>query len=195
MGEHRLLLGKNTAFEEDIRVPLLARGSGIAPGTVVTALTGNVDLAPTFADIAGIKTPDFVDGRSLLPLLTDSVPTDWRQAYLLERGLLDETAYAPDVFVLANYMDGLREPLDSPYRAKQDRAFRGLRTTDYTFVQYGDGTLELYDLKADPYQLENIAGSASPSLLENLQGWLESLRHCQGDSCRELESQSPPTLE
>lgn len=195
MGEHRLLLGKNTAFEEDIRVPLLARGPGIAPGTVVTALTGNVDLASTFADIAGIKTPDFVDGRSLLPLLTGSIPPDWRQAYLLERGLLDEAAYAPDIFVSANYMDGLREPLDSPYRAKQDRAFRGLRTTDYTFVQYGDGTLELYDLKADPYQLENIAGSASPSLLEELRGWLESLRHCQGASCREIEAQPSPTLE
>lgn len=195
MGEHRFLLGKNTAFEEDIRVPLLARGPNIPAGMTVDSLSGNVDLASTFADIAGISTPDFVDGRSLMPLLTGTAPDNWRQAFLLERGLLDEAAYAPDIFISAGYMSGLREPLDSPYLAKQDRAYRGLRTDDYTFVQYGDGTLELYDLKADPYQLENIAGSASPSLLEKLQAWLEALRHCEGDSCREIEAQSSPNLE
>lgn len=188
MGEHRMLLGKNTAFEEDIHVPLLVRGPNIPAGITIDALAGNVDLASTFAEIAGIKTPKFVDGRSLLPLTTGSNPTDWRQAFLLERGLLDEAAYVPDVFVSANYMSGLREPLDSPYRAKQDRAYRGLRTQEYTFVQYGDGTRELYDLKADPYQLENIAETASPSLLDKLQAWLESLRHCKGDSCREIEA-------
>jgi N-acetylglucosamine-6-sulfatase len=195
MGQHRLLLGKNTAFEEDIRVPLLIRGPNIRAGLTVDSLSGNVDLASTFADIAGVDVPDFVDGRSLMPLLTGSGPDNWRQAFLLERGLLDEAAYAPDVFVSAGYMSGLREPLDSPYLAKQDRAYRGLRTDDYTFVQYGDGTLELYDLKADPYQLENIAGSASPGLLETLQAWLDALRHCEGASCREIESQLSPALE
>jgi arylsulfatase A-like enzyme len=92
-------------------------------------------------------------------------------------------------------MSGLREPLDSPPLAKQDRAYRGLRTDDYTFVQYGDGTLELYDLNADPYQMENIAGDASPSLLEKLQEWLEALRRCEGASCREIEAQPSPALE
>jgi len=188
MGEHRLLIGKNTAFEEDINVPLLVRGPNIAAGITVDALAGNVDLASTFAEIAGVKTPDFVDGRSLIPLMAGSAPQNWRQAFLLERGLLDETAYAPDVFISANYMSGLLEPLDSPFKAKLDRAYRGLRTQDYTFVQYGDGTLELYDLKADPYQLENIVGTASPALLEEFKSWLEALRHCTGESCRELEA-------
>jgi len=189
MGEHRLLVGKNTAFEEDIRVPLLVRGPNIPAGTTVDALVGNVDLASSFAEIAGVKTPDFVDGRSLMTLAAGKDPTDWRQVFLLERGLLDEAAYAPDMFVSnGDYMEGLMEPPDSPYRAKMDRAYRGLRTQKYTFVQYGDGTLELYDLETDPYQLENIAGSSTPDLLENLQTWLEALRHCTGDSCREIEA-------
>jgi len=189
MGEHRLLVGKNTAFEEDIRVPLLVRGPNIPAGTTVDALVGNVDLASSFAEIAGVKTPDFVDGRSLMPLAAGKDPTDWRQVFLLERGLLDEAAYAPDMFVSnGDYMEGLMEPPDSPYRAKMDRSYRGLRTQKYTFVQYGDGTLELYDLETDPYQLENIAGSSTPDLLENLQTWLEALRHCTGDSCREIEA-------
>jgi arylsulfatase A-like enzyme len=188
MGEHRLLVGKNTAFEEDIRVPLLVRGPKIPAGSTVDALSGNVDLASTFAEIAGAKIPDFVDGRSLMPLLTGAEPADWRQAFLLERGILDEAAYVPDVFVSANYMSGLMDPPDSPYREKTDRAFRGLRTNDYTFVKYGDGTLELYNLNADPYQLENIAENTSPELLEKLSTWLEALRHCAGSSCREIEA-------
>jgi arylsulfatase A-like enzyme len=194
MGEHRMLPGKNTAFEEDIHVPLLVRGPNIPAGVVVNPLVGNVDLASTFADIAGIETPDFVDGRSLLPLLTGTIPDSWRQTFLLERGLLDESAYIPDVFASTNTMSGLREPLDSPYRAKADRAYRGLRTQDYTFVQYGDGTLELYALNKDPYQLENIAGAISPDLLEKLQSWLDGLRHCAGDSCREIEAQPCPNI-
>jgi N-acetylglucosamine-6-sulfatase len=194
MGEHRLLPGKNTAFEEDIHVPLLVRGPKIPAGSTVNALAGNVDFASTFADIAGIDVPNFVDGRSLLPLLTGSTPDGWRQAFLLERGLLDEAAYTPDVFVSAGYMTGLREPLDSPYKSKLDRAYRGLRTQNYAFVRYGDNTLELYNLKNDPHQLDNIAGSTSPDLLNQLQNWLESLRHCTGASCREIEAQPCPNL-
>src|SRR5437867_5671442 len=47
LGEHRLLPGKYTAYEEDIRVPLIVRGPGIAPGTARFELVGNLDLAPT----------------------------------------------------------------------------------------------------------------------------------------------------
>jgi arylsulfatase A-like enzyme len=185
--------GKNTAFEEDILVPALVRGPKIQAGLIINDLTGNVDLASTFAEIAGIETPEFVDGRSLMPLLTgdeSSGQLEWRQAYLLERGILDETVSAQDIFISANkseFMSGLREPPDSPFALKTDRSYRGLRTQDYTYVKYGDGTLELYDLKADPYQLENIASTASPTLLEELNVWLESLRHCAGTSCRENE--------
>ena len=54
------------------------------------------------------------------------------------------------------------------------------------------GALELYNLKADRYQLDNIAESTSPGLPEKLQAWLEALRHCKGESCREIEAQPSP---
>jgi len=195
MGLHRLLIGKNTGFEEDILVPALARGPKIHAGLTIDALAGNVDLASTFAEIAGIKTPKFVDGRSLMPLLTGKKPSDgsgWRQAFLLERGIVDKTASLPDYFISANmpvFMSGLLEPADlvPSFRINTDGSYRGLRTKEYTFLKYGDGTLELYDLKADPYQLQNIAETAPPAVLEKLIAWLESLSQCAGASCRRIE--------
>jgi len=55
MGQHRLFVGKTTAYEEDIRVPFVIRGPGIAPGRRVERMVLNNDLAPTLAAIAGAK--------------------------------------------------------------------------------------------------------------------------------------------
>jgi N-acetylglucosamine-6-sulfatase len=71
MGERRMIAGKDTTYEEDIRVPMVLRGPGVPKGAHIDAVALNIDLAPTFADVAGIETPDFVDGRSFLPLLAD----------------------------------------------------------------------------------------------------------------------------
>ena len=73
IGQHRLQPGKQTAYDSDIRVPLIVRGPGVARGTVA-AMAMNVDLAPTFASLAGVQIPDFVDGRSLIPLLRGTTP-------------------------------------------------------------------------------------------------------------------------
>ena len=84
IGEHRLRRGKQTAYETDIHLPLMVRGPGIAHGVKIEPLAGNVDLAPTWADIAGAKAPDFVDGRSLNGLLHGEQTRDWRKAFLVE---------------------------------------------------------------------------------------------------------------
>ena len=85
LGQHRLLPGKQTPYEEDIRVPLIVRGPGVREGAVVNELAGNIDLAPTFAELAGIDINPSVDGRSLAPLLTGDLPpgSAWRRAFLL----------------------------------------------------------------------------------------------------------------
>ncbi|HEX5851300.1 MAG TPA: sulfatase, partial [Rubrobacter sp.] len=86
LGQHRLGAGKWTAYEEDIRVPLIVRGPGVPEGRTLDHMVLNNDLAPTFADLAGAEAPGFVDGRSLVPLL-DVSPTPeegWRQRFLIE---------------------------------------------------------------------------------------------------------------
>ena len=51
-----------------------------------------------------------------------------------------------------------------------------------------NGYRELYDLSADPYELENLHGSAGPALEERLQTRLDELRGCTGEGCREGET-------
>ena len=185
LGEHRLPGGKNMPYEEDIRVPLLVRGPDVKAGEAVDALTGNIDLAPTFAEWAGISAPDFVDGRSLVPLLRGENPSTWRDAFLLERG--SQTSQT-SINVPATPSPTLEGP-DSPRDRRPAVNYVGLRTADYTYIEYANGAVELYDLHADPYQLQNIAATADPGLLAMLHAWLEALRGCSAASCRAAEMQ------
>jgi len=86
LGEHRMRRGKQTAYDTDIHLPLYVLGPGVKAGKVVDELVGNVDLAPTFAELAGASTPEFVDGRSLVPFLRGGATkvSNWRQCYLVE---------------------------------------------------------------------------------------------------------------
>jgi len=73
LGSFRLAEGKMHFYDHDSRVPFLFRGPGIEPGLTIDRLIGNVDLAPTFLDIAGVSLAGLsppIDGRSLLPLVT-----------------------------------------------------------------------------------------------------------------------------
>jgi arylsulfatase A-like enzyme len=110
LGQHRLPPGKETAFDEDIRVPLVVRGPGVPHGTT-SAMGLNTDFAPTFAALAGASTPRFVDGRSLVPILrSGKTPAKWRRGALVEHyGRVDvgaphaattsTTAEAPESFL------------------------------------------------------------------------------------------------
>ena len=57
----------------------------------------------------------------------------------------------------------------------------GLRTARHTYVEYGTGERELYDLQADPFQLANQAGTADPALLEAFAARLAELKNCAVD--------------
>mgnify|MGYP000129692764 CR=1 FL=1 len=156
MGEHRLPPGKNLPYEEDIRVPLVVRGPGVRPGQRIDSLVVNTDLAPTFAEIAGITPPAFVDGRSLLPLLRGQSPR-WRQSLLIQ----------------------VRTPAGG--------GFEAIRTAEWKYVVWRTGELELYNLRADPYELENLAASAPPELVAGLSARLRELARCAAEGCRAAE--------
>jgi len=84
LGEHRLSPGKQTAFDEDIRVPLVVRGPMVPAGKRVDDFASNIDLAPTFAALARAKAPAFVEGQSLVPALHDEDGRHARDDVLVE---------------------------------------------------------------------------------------------------------------
>ncbi len=160
LGEHRIPKGKTQPYEESSHMPLLVRGPGVRAGSATSELTLNTDYLPTFTDLAGIQTPEYVDGRSLRPLLEGS-PTIWRSAILMERHEGSEPTYEP---------------------------FYGIRTSDgRKYIEYGGGFREYYDLKIDPYELENAYDATTSEVTADLAARLQALKGCAGATCRAAE--------
>ena len=193
LGEHRLHAGKLTAYEEDVRVPLFVRGPGVPVGRERDEFVGNLDLAQTFAALADAPVPDFVDGRSLAPLLREGArPERWRGAFLVEQ----EQVHFNPARAQAGPRRQVLEPRDlfetQLAAARQGiPAYTALRTATHTYVVYSTGERELYDLRADPYELENIITKADRGLLDRLDAWLSAYRKCRGAGCREADIAPP----
>ena len=79
LGQLGLLRGKGTAYDTDTHVPVLVVGPGVVPGPRTT-MVSNIDWAPTFEQLAGVPTPAFRSGVSLVPTLTD--PAEPLQDYV-----------------------------------------------------------------------------------------------------------------
>jgi N-acetylglucosamine-6-sulfatase len=133
-GSHRWsATAKRNPYRRASRMPLIVRydALGTAP-RIESRLVGNVDIAPTLADLAGVPTPAAVDGTSFAPILRDpSHP--WARTLLLE-----------------NFTR-----VENPGRVP---TYCGVRTDRFLFVHYGKGLEELYDERRDPFELHNIAG-------------------------------------
>src|SRR3954471_11938552 len=179
LGQHRLLRGKQTAFDTDIRVPLIVAGPGVPHGKVVRQVTQNVDLYPTFVELAGGKPRPRVDGRSLLPLLhPSSHRPPWRTVALVEHHGRN-TPGDPD------FEEGRRSGNPTSYEAIRisSRHLRGFRgPVEAVYVEYRDAAheLEYYDIRKDPFERRNVAKRLRPAQKAELHRILVRLQHCHG---------------
>jgi N-acetylglucosamine-6-sulfatase len=185
-GEHRLAKGKDLPYEESARVPLFVRGPGVTAGSKVRELTLNTDFAPTFAELAGISYP--ADGRSLVPLLHGENPW-WRSAILLERTSPKGVYAQENTEKKDEDEEGNDDEITSGAsgRAVGKPNYAAVRTESHTYVEYTNGDRELYDLEADPYQLNNIYEEADPTVLSDLETRLGKLRGCSSGGCQKAE--------
>ena len=202
MGEHRLTPGKYTPYETDIHVPLIVRGPGVPAGAVRDQLAGNVDLAETFADLAGVPPLSFSDGRSLKGLLGVTPPVVWRHTFLLEE-------FERGVVPVENSADkrnpasklGVREPLDPQEKTEAPipiPSYYGFQTSDYKYVEYLDASGKFSDRELyavwDTFELNNLASQIDPAFSGALKAHTASLLNCKEDGCRSAEAVAPPAL-
>lgn len=133
-GEHGLI-DKRTAYEESMRVPMLARCPELfSGGRVVKEVVANIDIMPTFLAAAGVESPEGIPGKNFLPLLQGkTIP--WRDGLLYEY-------YWERNFPMTPTMHALRG----------DR---------YKYIHYYGiwDTDELYDLQEDPLETNNLISS------------------------------------
>jgi arylsulfatase A-like enzyme len=151
VGEHRMVDQHFILYDCVVRVPLIARLPGtIQPGTVCDEFVCNaLDLSPTFLDLAGIPVPGTFRGESLLPVLRG------------EKGVGRK-----DVF--------------SMYFGNQFGLYsmRMVRDGRWKYIWNATAEDELYDLKADPGEVRNLAGAAENAdelarLRRRLVAWME----------------------
>lgn len=203
LGNHRMPAGKQTAYEEDIHLPLIVRGPGVGANRRVTQMVGNIDLAPTFAAMAGAQAADFVDGRSFLPVLEGKGSDKWRQQYLVEHfiqgastSVVDPETQEPDDIDQIESTPAPSEPTATP-SGKPSRAarlrgipeFHGIRGPGWVYVEYVTGEKEFYNLASDPYELTNLARRLDPATQKILSDQVKALVDCHGDTCRSVEDQ------
>jgi len=111
-GEHRLSADKAAEYEESVRVPFALRYPPLIPKPYVEDhLVGNIDIAPTIYDLAGLPIPNNVDGMSFVKLVNDK---PWRDNILIESW--PERGYwagvRTDHFVYVETQDDLSELYD-----------------------------------------------------------------------------------
>ncbi|HLA13389.1 MAG TPA: sulfatase, partial [Gemmatimonadaceae bacterium] len=135
LGEHGLI-DKRHAYEESIRIPMIAWGPGfVRPGSVITPMVRNIDIAPTILELAGAPNPGDMDGQSVLPVLRGQAAASDRD-FMYEYYWEDAFPHTPTVFAL--------------------------REQRYKYIYYHGvwDTNELYDLERDPEERTNLIGVA-----------------------------------
>jgi arylsulfatase A-like enzyme len=151
LGE-RGLGDKRALYEEGIRIPLIVRYPRLFPkGAVNDDLVLNIDLAPTYLDLAGLPVHRGMHGASWKSLARGERPADWRTSFLCY--------YRKDLG-------------DTP-------TCHGVRTADAKLIVYPRHPewTEVYDLKADPYELERLPadGPLANRLREDLDRRMEAV--------------------
>jgi N-acetylglucosamine-6-sulfatase len=137
MGEHTFL-DKRLAYENSMRVPMLIRYPKlIKKNSKIKEQCLNIDIAPTILNLAGITIPDYMQGESMLNLLKGKKEKNWRKAILFE-------------YFLDTYW---------PYAGPNQIA---VRTERYKLVDsfLKNDIDELYDLKKDPGEMNNLINTA-----------------------------------
>jgi arylsulfatase A-like enzyme len=167
LGDHGLY-DKRFMYEPSLKMPFLIRWPGvIKAGSVADGMILNTDFAPTFMDMAGLKVPADMQGRSIVPLLRGVQPKDWRTSM---------------------YYRYYHDPGDH-----NTRAHYGVRTLTHKLICYWKkDQWELFDLTKDPNELRNIYDDpANKELVTKLKTELFRLKKELKDN-DEFANEQPP---
>ena len=154
LGEHNGIWQKRTLFEQSARSPLIIRAPGMkGNGTASTRIVEFVDIYPTLTDLAGLKNPEGLEGRSLKPLLQNPL-AEWNGKAITQ----------------------VLRPADN--RLPKPVMGRSIRTDRWRYSDWAEGKsgVELYDHAADPMEFNNLAlkpDAEAKAVMQHLRKLLE----------------------
>ncbi|KAI1312779.1 alkaline-phosphatase-like protein [Xylaria venustula] len=181
IGQHRLQPGKTCGYEEDINVPLIVRGPGIASNQTTDIVTSHTDLAPTFLQLLGIPLREDFDGRPV-PLTKEGI------------------AQARWEHVNVEFWGRAISEGEHQVLQREHNTYKAIRLSSPEYNLYYsvwcNNEHELYDMTVDPGQLNNIlaatdsvsgqilvAGLPLGKVASRLDALLFVLKSCKGSSC------------
>lgn len=196
LGEYRMAEGKSSEYDTDVRLPLGISGPGIKPGTLNRDVVGNIDLAPTFLDMAGVEAPATMDGNSILRLLARDPSVPKREFFFIQKGFA-RYAQPGEVGEPATRVAERNDANVEKFIATAGRGFRyvlydgdnseptiGARINGNSFQA---GFEAFYDVRTDPHQVNNLAiedvAGLTPrqqQMLSRMQAATLRLADCQG---------------
>ena len=174
---------KATLTDRGTGVLLIVRGpGGFTGGRVVNGLVSQVDVFPTLCEMAGVETPDFVQGRSLMPLVRGEARSI-HDAVFTE--LTYHAAYEPQRAVRTDrfkYIRRFDEEHPGAVLANVDDSPTKDVLADLGWFDRPPDAEQLYDLVADPYEMRNLAGEAAGApVLDDLRGRLDRWMRASAD--------------
>jgi len=181
LGQNGMGRGKGTPYDTDVRVPLLVTGPGVVPGKR-REVTSNIDLAPTFEELAGLPPAPYRSGQSLVPTL--SQPGLVRQSYaFMEHTQQTLTGNDPDAAFSGTELD--RIPSYTAVRSRTGLLARFDLDPRPSKTTWG---YEYYSYKKDRYERRNaFAGKRRTPEVRDLMARLTAF-----DGCREVGDQPVP---
>ncbi|KAI9345319.1 putative arylsulfatase [Obelidium mucronatum] len=178
LGLHRLNAGKTTPYEDDINVPFIVRGPGVARGAVRKESSTHTDIAPTFLKIAGAENLAYDFDGTPIPIHAQDPEEPNRESFAVE-------FWRPLEAELFKVEKG------------EENIYRSARVVgkdySYLYTVWCTGHRELYDNKKDPDQLTNIYKEAPITLLNRLDALLVVLKDCVGKQCSTPWNQLHPS--
>jgi N-sulfoglucosamine sulfohydrolase len=191
--------GKWNLYDEGIHTPLIASWPGvIKKGVRTDAMVSWVDILPTLIDVAGGKAPAGLDGRSFLPVLRGQTNKLRDRIFTTHSGDGNFNVYPirsvrtakwkyilnlhPE-YVFGTHVDRARENESRSYwETWQDAASTNPKAAAIISRYRQRPAEELYDLEADPYELNNLASQPqNAQLKQGLRRELEDWMQAQGD--------------
>ncbi|KAK2591996.1 hypothetical protein QQS21_010299 [Conoideocrella luteorostrata] len=184
LAQHRLLAGKECGFDEDINIPLIVRGPGVPKNHTTELVTAHVDIAPTFLKLAGAPNRKEFDGEAI-PLSEKEIvkAAETRQEHVT----VEYWGFAQ--------IEG--KLFEDPSARIPNNTYKAVRivSDEYSFYYsvFCHNERELYDMKTDPYQINNLLAPSSKiktllgkplkQVVDRLDTLVFVLKSCKAQGC------------
>jgi N-acetylglucosamine-6-sulfatase len=205
LGQFRMPICKLHPYENDIRVPMMMRGPGIAKNTTTSLVSTHVNLMPTLMGLATKKydsqdvVPSTMDGMNLAAKILNLEGTivnekDKTLSTTESSSVLVEYASLGNLALYNHLVDTFNHSFVALRILDTDPAHYPLHNLKY--VEFRDSRedwnmtkkpleRELYNVEFDPFEMHNIVEEVSPVLVEALSEKIQKMIQCQGAMCRE----------